>query len=181
MGDIVSFAFKNWKLILGGLIIAAAVIGYNVHVNGLIDKAVAANDAKWGEREAKARVAYERKYAELNDKYRKEEKDHADAIAKLGAKLARDAAVAEERRKRDLADALAGRLGLRIPASACGAANAAAPEAGARAGGSDGPATIELPRQITADLFTLANDADSVADQLRTCQAVIEADRKGAP
>lgn len=88
---------------------------------------------------------------------------------------------AEARRRADVSAARDGALVLRIPASACRAGGGEAAPPGPAAAGGHGPAAVELPRAVTADLLSLANDADQVADQLRACQAVVISDRKDSP
>lgn len=111
---------------------------------------------------------------ELEAQYRAE-------MDKLEAELKKEKAANAARKKADADAARAGDLVLRVPASVCGGADGGGDPAaafGPPAPKRDGAATVELPRQVTADLFDLANDADDVADQLRACQAVILNDRK---
>jgi hypothetical protein len=100
----------------------------------------------------------------------------------LETKLQKEKATNDERKKRDAAAARDGSLSLRVPASICAGSTAGgggtSGEARSAPALSDGAASVELPRKITGDLHDLANDADSVADQLRTCQQVVLEDRK---
>lgn len=84
--------------------------------------------------------------------------DHADNLSKL-----------EAQRQRDIANARAGALRLRIPASACTSAAGAS----ASAQVSNGETGGELPPEITGRLFDLAADADRNTLQLGACQSVI--------
>lgn len=113
----------------------------------------------------------------INDEARSKEQAHVDAMAALAAQLAKERASNDARRKADAAAIRDGALKLRIATSSiCPDSGAAGPPRPA-ASGSDAAATVELPQQITRDLFDLANDADQVADQLRACQTIIKTDR----
>ena len=117
----------------------------------------------------------------LNNEARATEARRIDEMTILATSYSKGAQDAEERRRRDVAAARDGALVLRIPAAACGAGGGEAGQTGPPAPGRDAPATIELPREITADLFALADDADAIADQLRTCQQIALNDRKDSP
>lgn len=117
----------------------------------------------------------------LDAKYRKSEQDHKAALAAVGATYEKNLAAAKTRRDRDMADARSGSLRLSIPASCAGADGSATSAAGAAPGGGNGPARTELPREVTANLLALANDADDLARQLAACQQVIQSDRSIPP
>lgn len=99
----------------------------------------------------------------------------------IAANYAKGYQNAEARRRADVAAARDGALVLRIPASACRPGGGEATPPGSAATRGHGPEAVELPRAVTADLLSLANDADQVADQLRACQAVVISDRKDSP
>ncbi|MDQ5980474.1 MAG: prophage endopeptidase [Verrucomicrobiota bacterium] len=120
----------------------------------------------------------------LQKEIRELEARHQAEMDNLEAELKKEKADNAKRKKADADAARAGGLVLRVPASVCGGTDGdrgAAPALGSTASVRDGGATVELPRQVTADLFDLANDADAVADQLRACQQVVLKDRAAAP
>lgn len=118
----------------------------------------------------------------LQNEARTREAAHNLAMNDLETKLQKEKATNDDRKKRDAAAARDGSLVLRVPASICAGSavggGGAPGEARPTAPLGDGAASIELPRKTTGDLHDLANDADSVADQLRTCQQVVLEDRK---
>lgn len=117
------------------------------------------------------------KILELGNAARAQERKHVEAMAALGADYEKKLADAKAQSNRDRASIRDGALKLRIATERICPGGGAASEAGSTPGERDGPATVELPQQITSDLFDLANDADQVADQLRACQGVIQSDR----
>lgn len=117
----------------------------------------------------------------LTDDARDTERRRVDEMTALSINYSKGFRDAEEKRRRDVVAARDGALRLRVPAAACGAGGGAPAEARPAATGSDGAEGIELPGAIAADLLGLAHDADQVADQLRTCQAIVINDRKDLP
>lgn len=105
-------------------------------------------------------------------RFRKKEQDAAAAIAALGEAHASNLEALEVRRRADVAAARSGALKLRIPASFC-PDRGGVPDPAAPATGSNETQTVELPRDIGADLYALADDADEVATILGACQATI--------
>lgn len=131
--------------------------------------------------EAKER-AHAEEVAALNAKAKKDDEAHQAALAAIGAKYETTIAALKARRDRDVADALAGALRLSIPAGPAPAGGSVQlPDAATGTAGSDGAARGELPRQVAADLFALADDADQVVEQLHACQAVVADDRSTTP
>lgn len=130
----------------------------------------------WQEREGKSLAAANAKIVSLTTAVRAKEQESASTIASMGAEHAKAIETLEGRRRRDVAAVRDGTIRLRV-AGACptNPGGGGAPEVAAAPRIGDGPATVELPREVTADLLTLANDADQVADQLRSCQSVLEA------
>ena len=143
-----------------------------------------AERVKWQTRETKELAEANQKLTELQDKYRGQEQWHAEQLAGIGWTREQERIAHEKRRQADVAAARSGDIRLRfdLPTgqAICGSPT---PEAAAPTGERDGPARGELPAEVTADLLSLANDADDVARQLGDCQAVILQDRavKGAP
>jgi hypothetical protein len=133
---------------------------------------------EWQAREVAQVTAANAAIKRLNDKARAKERASVDAMAVLAANYSKGFHDAEARRVRDVSAARDGALVLRIPAAALCPGGGQAGALGPDPGGGAGPETVELPRTVTADLLTLANDADQVADQLRTCQQIAINDRK---
>lgn len=162
----------NPWLLLGVAVALAAAYFAGMKQGKQIERSV------WQEKELIQSVQYTNKIQELNDRNRKQEADHAKALDDIATDRERDRIANEARRARDVAAARDGSLKLLVSADACKARRSAAPEASASPAIGDDSATIELPRAITESLLDIANDADSVADQLRSCQAVILSDRR---
>lgn len=157
-----------------GLVIAVLVLGgaaWTIHSDGK-ESGAAEVQAKWdaSERghqlaETAARRKHDDDMAALSLKHLninlKVSDDHEKELHTL--RLERDA----DRSAVDRAG------GLRIPAPACHHP-VAATEA-ASAGGRDeaSAATVRLPQQVENNLWALADDADEVSAQLRSCQAWI--------
>jgi|GEM_PF-3747199 len=182
MGILAFFAgpIGRW-VIVGALIVSSYLAGnlkgHNAGYKEGIDVG-AQHEIAQAKENAKAVIA-------LDAKNRKLEQDHAMELAKLGAQYAQNLKTAKARHDADVAAARAGAIRLSIP-SGCADANGGA--AGAAAGpapGGDGQARTDLPGEITADLLTLANDADEVVGQLSACQGVIQSylslNAKGPP
>jgi prophage endopeptidase len=134
------------------------------------------------------RVAWQAREIEQNNRFaaatkkaeedrRADEQAHAAAVDVIARSHAQEIEDARKQKDRDVAAARAGTVGLRFNASRdpAGGCKPSGPAAGA--GNGDGGATTELPREIAADLFALADDADEVVRQLSACQAVVRADR----
>ncbi len=160
------------KLAVLGFIVAAIATTYNVHVNGLIhravDKAVLERDDQWRGKEQEA-IDKAKATAKAT------EAAHAKELGGIRTKYQKEVADAKSKHDRDVDNARAGDLSLRVPSSCPSAADVSGAAAGSARG--NGSSTVELPREITASLYSLANDADSVADQLRACQTVTQSDR----
>ena len=131
----------------------------------------------WQARENKELQDANASIKRLEEAARAAEQAHATMLAKIGENHQKEIADAAAQKERDVAAARSGRIVLRIPAPCKGANGSAAAKTPATPGVGDGGATAELPRSVTEDLLSLANDADSVADQLRQCQKVILDDR----
>lgn len=124
-------------------------------------------------REANAKIM------ELQSLARAKERDWTTRLANVSSKYEKEIQDGKAQRDRDIAAALSGGIRLRIPTAPCvEAGRSSAPEAPSSPGKRDGGATTELPREITANLLALADDADSIVRQLTACQAVVIEDRK---
>ena len=163
----------RWAAILA--LIASTAFAFAVHERNFQQEK---DDAKYAEeRKEQARVNAEA-IAKLDAKYRAlEAKSKADLQA-IGEKHEQDLKDAKARRDRDVAAARAGALRLSIPSNCPNPDRSSMPNAGPSASLGDAEARTDLPPEITASLFAIADDADELVGQLTACQAVVEADRK---
>lgn len=139
-----------------------------------------AERSTWQAREIKQVNAYAAALQTAQDARAAAERAFAVKLAGIAQKHAQE--IEDERLKKelDIAAARAGRIVLRIPAPCPSAGDRAPAATGPAPGDGHGGETAELPREITADLLALADDADAVARQLAACQTVIRADRSGS-
>jgi hypothetical protein len=135
--------------------------------------ATAACEAKHLAQDNAALTAANATIERLNREARQTEQEHAATLAAIGATYAHEREDLEVRRRADVAAARDGALRLRIPSSSPAPSRSGAPEDTAPAAGSHDPAQGELPGAVAADLLALADDADIVATQLTSCQAVV--------
>lgn len=132
----------------------------------------------WEKRENTELQAANAKVHGLEEAARASERAHAVQIASIGTQHAKEMEDARKQKDRDMANARSGALSLRISAPCKASSGGIRAPAAPASGVGDGAETIELPREITANLFALADDADEVVRQLTACQAVILDDRK---
>lgn len=180
---------NGWLYLIGLIIILAllAAIGYGIksYLDGVDAKAYQRGkqetEAAYAKRDNQALREANAEIQKLNDAARAHEHADAEALAKIDQQRAKDAKNAEDKRKRDVADARSGALGMRDPGQVtrCAAASGLSPGPAAKpgAGVSDGDAAGGLSREAVQFLLVLADDADDVAKQLASAQAVIRQDR----
>ena len=108
--------------------------------------------------------------AEQVNQARAVEHRQADSLATIGAKHEEDRAAAETVPAAVVADLRAGRLQLRDDLATCSTARLSEAVAGAV----ERAAHAQLRAEVAGDLVQIGRDAD---DQVRACQAVIDADR----
>jgi Fe-S cluster biogenesis protein NfuA len=140
-----------------------------------------AERVSWQTKENAELVAANTKIQRLNAEARATEQAHQTNLADIGAQHEKDKADAEARRIRDVDDARSGALKLRVAGACKGAGSSGTTQAPAAAGQRDEATTAELPGEVAANLFALADDADEQARQLTACQAVIVEDRRERP
>lgn len=128
-----------------------------------------------------ANAASAKALAEANAATRAEEQRSATELALVEDEAVKGQEDAEAKRRHDVAAARSGAISLRVPATCPGSGAGSAPQTSPGPGGSDGAATAELPREVTADLLALADDADAIVGQLAACQAVVKSDRAPEP
>ena len=142
--------------------------------------AIAEERAQCAQQAAAVRAGHEAATRAFNEHTAAVNAAHAKQLSDIGVQYDNDIAELEGRRRADVAAALAGTLKLRYtPEPGTGQGNV--PDAAGSAAERDGGAQTELPRQITADLYALAGDADEVVRQLAECQAVVRSDRSQQP
>ncbi len=167
-----------------GLIVA---IGYGIknYLDGVDAKAYKRGKdectAAYAQRDNQALREANAEIQRLQNAARAAEQQHAQDLAAIAAQRSKEKADAEDRRKRDIAAARDGSLRLRDPGAAAGCPAPSGlglrPPPGAGAGRGDGPAPGQLSGAATEFLLELVNDADDVARQLASCQAVVTKDR----
>lgn len=143
--------------------LAAVALAFWWHGSAMYERGVIDTDTAW-----KATVEKERRVA--REKALATERRHADALDAVESKLILERAKGYEERERVIADLRAGTLRLRKQWQGC---RADLSKAGAGAGGGDGDA--ELRAAGAGDLVRIGREADA---KLAACQAVIRADRE---
>lgn len=165
-----------WLII--GLLVAwgASLFGVGTWQN---DAGHIAERTSWQTRENTELRTANGKIKGLEDDARTAEQNHAAALAAISTDYERKLFDANKQRAADVAAVRAGTLRLRDPdATGLRACGSVAPETGSSAGGRDGAQGGELSESATEFLYSLANDADDVARQLASCQAVVVKDRE---
>ncbi len=162
--------------IIVGFLVALIAVGAGGYLKGEHD-GTTAEKAVWQKRDNDELRTANARILELEEQARSEERRHAEELAAISAGFEKEKANAAIQKDRDVAAARAGALSLRIHSPCKDPGGSEGSAASAPASERDGAATIELPREVTANLFALADDADEVVKQLTACQAVIKADR----
>ena len=160
------------KYVAIAALVLSALFAAAVHQRGIgYEKGLAVGEKMLAE-QAKANAAA---VIALNRKYRAIEEANKREIDAIGASHAEKIKALQAQRDRDVRAARDGSIVLSIP-STCGGSSSS--ETGTSSAGSHAEARTELPRETTANLLSLANDADEVVNQLTACQAILTADRK---
>lgn len=136
------------------------------------------NDAAWTKRENADLLYANKRIKELVTEREKKQKAHDERIAELASEHQKEIQDAKAQRDRDIAAARAGALRLRIPTAIAGSDRSPSAEAIPAACVGNGGSPGELPGEVASNLLEFAHDADEVARQLATCQAVILEDRR---
>ena len=111
---------------------------------------------------------------------RASEQQHAAGLATISTAYQQELSHAQAQHAADLAAIRTGDLRLRVQYPAATAVHTdddSASTTAATAGGRDGSQGSDLPGSVAVDLLALADDADNIARQLASCQAVIVQDR----
>lgn len=163
------------KLIIGAGLIVLASLGIEAGISHFEEKGRQLERATWLQKQvdwnkAKAKLIADNEaknkqvLADNEAKRRKTSALHEQEITKVRGDL--------DRARRDIA----GRGGLRIPAPACpntGAAGPGAETPGTSGRDEAGPITIALPPGTEDSIWSIVNEAESIASQLRACQGWI--------
>jgi hypothetical protein len=112
-------------------------------------------------------------------RYRGLEQRHAIDMATIDQHHQQEIAEREAISNRTIADLRAGAVGLRDKFTTCQRTRGTTAPAGTSTSKRDEAASLELQRADAEFLVQFADEADSVADQLRACQGVVRADRAG--
>lgn len=132
-------------------------------------------EAKWNLEKAELNAQAAKELSDANDRVRKTEQAARDRLAQtehLYLDKLKDKSHAET-----LAIDRANNGGLFINAK-CPNRLDAMPDATQLASGGDGETRVELPKADGEFLIRLAAEADRVAEQLSTCQAILESERQ---
>lgn len=163
--------------------LAVAIMAWKSYTAALVrtgfEAGVAAERAKWQEREAKELAAANAKILELTAQVRARERAQADAIAKIDRDHQKELDDAQARNAGVLAALRAGTLVLRDPGTAAGqgACDGGGAETASGTGQRHAQARGQLSEQAAGFLLRLAGEADEVVADLTACQRIIEADR----
>lgn len=150
---------------------AASLVGVGMWQNNV---GHTAEKAAWqGQQISELKVA-NAEIVRLNNEARTRELQSAHDMDNLGRQYEQKLADSEARRKHDVDAARAGALRLQFRGTCGAASEGAGSQTGASSGVGHGETTIELPREITADLYALADDADQVVRQLDSCQDALQ-------
>jgi len=110
-------------------------------------------------------------------RYRGLEQQHVADMAAIDQQHQQEIAEREAISNRTIADLRAGAVGLRDKFTTCQRTRGATAPAGTSTSQRDEAASLNLRTEDAGILVQLADEADSVADQLRACQAVVRKDR----
>lgn len=159
------------------LLIAAAICAglYALH-NSVYQSGARAERVIWQAKENKDLAEAGRKYAELQTKYRKMERQSALDQAAIAENYRKEVKENDRKKNAVIADLRRRSIVLRDPGGTQSCRSGAA-ETGAAAPGSNGKAGGELSGELAEFLVSEASRADEVVKQLTTCQKVVESDR----
>ena len=182
---------KNKYLIagvVGAAVVAAAVVWHMRKVSNAAEdgyeRGLQDERAVWQVRLVEEVTAANKKYAELQEKYRALERKSAEDVAAIAAQHRKEKAHVQKQLDKALADARAG-MAFRLrwaatcastPRDDTSGSSAAAP--GADSGGAVGAATCELPDRTREDLIRLASRADQVVVERNLLLEIAKKDRE---
>ncbi len=158
------------------VVVCVAIYGYGRQQFGLGEKA---EKARWLARENAELVKANAEIKRLTDEKARLEAAFDNRVAEFTTKYLKESR--DEKVKSDavIADLRTGNAGLWYQlANREGTRSGRPGEAGPGAGGGDGGAEAELPREIGAALYSEADRSDQIVRQLGLCQRVVIEDRK---
>lgn len=160
------------------LLVMAAVYAIYAYGQQQFGRGEKAERATWLARETTELRSANAKIKSLEEKYRQQERDAADAIAVISSQYQKDLNHVKTEKDRVIAGLRGGAFRLRIPvATSVQACGGAASEVAAPTGGRDGGTRAELSGEASEFLVGLTSEADEVTKQLGRCQDIIKADR----
>jgi hypothetical protein len=162
-------AWLKWGV---ALLLIAALAGC-IYNYGEIAERVA-----WLARDIVGLTAANAKIKSLEEQYRKQEHDHADALAAISSQYQKDLKHVKDEKDRVIAGLRDGSMRLLIPvATTFKPDGSAACQITTTATGRDGQTRAELSVSASEFLVSFAAEADEVSKQLGRCQDIINADR----
>lgn len=164
-------------VVLALVLLVAGALFYVAHERAAgKEEGVTEEKGRWQAREAQELATANAEILRLQAAMDELERRLIREVANLEEKNRREMKDAERQKDADVAAARAGTLALRVPCKPAGGqgpgVNTAA-GAVAAASGPDGAGTTELPRETTASLFSLANDADRIARKVGRLQDLV--------
>lgn len=157
-------------------VVLAAFYSYGHQQFGLGKQA---ERSAWLARENTQLVAANAKIKQLQEQYRQQEQDAADAIVVISKNYQEDLKHVKADKDRVIAGLRGGAFRLRIPVAApVPTLGSAAAEVAAATGRRDAEARAELSVEASEFLVGLASESDEVVKQLGRCQDIIKADRR---
>jgi hypothetical protein len=142
--------------------------------NGIYEKGAAEERVKWQQKEAQATELRNKKIKEMAEAVLVLEKSYADRFAEIKAEHKKETEDAYIQKQRDIAAARSGALKLRWAAKAeSGSGGNATGDSAGTSSACNGSTAGELPRETSANLLALVDDADRNTKQLTSCQKVV--------
>ncbi len=174
------FVIPPWvKLLVFVALIAAVVAAFYAYGQQQFGLGGQAERAAWLSRENTELTAANSRIKALQEEYRKQEQDHAAALAAVSTQYQQELTHAKAEKDRVIAGLRTGAVRLRIPVTCPLSTHGGDASAlGTGTAGRDGETRAELSAEASEFLVVLASEADAVVHQLGACQAVINADRK---
>lgn len=169
----VYWSIAKWASLILGTVLTVWWLVSSIY-DSIYDNGRRDERAQWQEKEGQLAAARLNKIKELEKALVNVEEDHRRKMADIESKHIKELEVVNEQKERDITAAYAGVNKLRWKTSTTGR-NGAGPD-GTTGSGSRvciGKEVSELPPKITADLYSIANDADRNTLQLSKCQETL--------
>lgn len=167
------------KLAVIGLMSGLLIAMWEYHGQQQFKAGERAERSTWLTRETDQLLAANAKIKSLEEQYRQQEQDAADAIAIISFNYQKDLQHVQAEKDRVISGLRDGTVRLFVPTASSLHPDGGAPAAvAAPACGCDAAARAELSGAAAEFLVGLASEADEVAKQLGRCQEIIKADRR---